>query len=118
MRSTSGIDADSNMAGRRDALRRLSPRTRNHDQTSEEQDPVNDFLDRLTFTSLATSLLVPPKRCEIRCDTDSCSAVITVSHDIDEAQSAAIVRAAGWQAKQGVHRFAHHCQRHAERGEL
>lgn len=50
----------------------------------------------------------------IQCDTDRCTAAITVPNDIDESQAAAIARAAGWEAKLGMHRFSHHCPRHAE----
>lgn len=74
----------------------------------------NEFLDRVSTASLASSLLPTVRRCEIRCDAEGCKTTITVSHDIDETQAAAIVRAAGWQAKQGAYRFSHHCGRHAD----
>lgn len=47
----------------------------------------------------------------IQCDSEGCGAVILVPNDIDEAQSAAIARHAGWQAQLGAHRFYHHCAR-------
>lgn len=50
----------------------------------------------------------------IQCDTDRCTAAITVPNDIDEQQAATIARAAGWSAVMGVHRWSHHCVRHTE----
>lgn len=50
----------------------------------------------------------------VRCDTEGCCSHVLVSHDIDEAQAAAMVRAIGWSARSGVHRWQHHCERHRE----
>ena len=67
---------------------------------------MNDFL--LTYQ--------PPRPVisSIECDSDGCTQRVTVSQDIDEAQAALVVRAIGWTAQMGAHRWSHHCPRHSE----
>lgn len=50
----------------------------------------------------------------IECETDGCTAAITVPNDIDEDQAVAVARGAGWDVKLGAFRWAHRCPRHAE----
>lgn len=68
-----------------------------------------DFLD--TFRPV---LLDQHVTSSIRCDADRCNAVITVPNDIDEAQSMAIARDAGWTARLGAMRAYHFCGAHSE----
>ena len=71
---------------------------------------MTDFLD--TFHVQPHMPLVVTSR--IECETDGCPNHVTVSHDIDEDQAAAIVRAAGWTARMGARRWYTHCPGHAE----
>lgn len=71
-----------------------------------------DFLDCIRKTIDLTTPL--PVTSTIRCDQEGCAAAITVSHDIDEAQSMAIARDAGWTARLGKARSYHWCQRHGQ----
>lgn len=67
---------------------------------------MNDFL--LTYQP------PPAVTSRIECETDGCTAVISIPNDITEDQAVAVARGAGWEVKLGAQRWAHRCVRHAE----